>query len=180
MRRTELERLGIQLPALPTVVLGALPDGAVWAERLGAMGLDVVCSGAAADTAETVAAAAAAVPYRPLKARAGDAHELFAAGCRLIESAGAVPEGAYRLSAADGVLPAVGAAHPGAEDFNEVARACVRAARALGAANLWVAAGPGLERLRREDVEAKLAALVEGAHQARLALAKDQFDLAGP
>ena len=56
----------------------------------------------------------------------------------------------------------------------------MRAARALGAANLWVAAGPGLERLPRELVTAKLAALVEGAHQARMALAKDQFELAGP
>ena len=65
MRRTELERLGIQLPALPTVVLGALPDGAVWAERLGAMGLDVVCSGAAADTAETERWLAPNLAYDP-------------------------------------------------------------------------------------------------------------------
>ncbi len=176
----ELERLGIHLPALPTVVLGALPGDPLWAERLGALGLDVVCSGAAADTAETVARAAAAVPHRPLKALAGDAAALVAAGCRLIESAGPLPEGAYRLSAADGAVAAVSSAAPLAEDLNEVARACVRAARALGAANLWVTAGPGLETLARRAVEAKLVALVEGAHQARLVLAKDQFDLAGP
>jgi hypothetical protein len=42
---------------------------------------------------------------------------------------------------------------------------------------LWVAAGPGLDMLPDDLVEAKLAVLAEGARQARLYLAKEQFDI---
>jgi hypothetical protein len=40
-----------------------------------------------------------------------------------------------------------------------------------------VAAGPGLEELDGELVERKLAVLAEGARQARLYLAKEQFEI---
>jgi hypothetical protein len=49
-------------------------------------------------------------------------------------------------------------------------------AREGAASALWVAATPGLDGLAAELAEAKLAALVEGARQARLWLAKEQFD----
>ena len=104
------------------------------------------------------------------------AEELAAEGCRLMEGA-AVPDAAYRLSTSDGVVAAVSGTRDRVEDFNDVARVVVRAARGLGAANIWVAATPGLDGHPEEVVERKLAALVEGAHQARLAIAKDQFDL---
>ena len=48
------------------------------------------------------------------------------------------------------------------------------------ASALWVAATPGLHELAEEVVEAKLTALVEGARQARLYLAKEQFDADDP
>ncbi len=170
---------GIQVPALPTVVLGGLPGPPRWASRLAALGLDVVCSGSSADDAATWRAAQEAEPHKPCKAVAVDraaAEELAAEGCRLVEGA-AVPDAAYRLSASDGVVAAVSGTHDRVEDLNDVARVVVRAARGLGAANIWVAATPGLDGHPVEVVERKLAALVEGAHQARLAIAKDQFDL---
>ncbi len=43
-----------------------------------------------------------------------------------------------------------------------------------------MAATPGLEALPEEVAEAKLAALAEGARQARLWLAKEQFDQDDP
>ncbi len=48
------------------------------------------------------------------------------------------------------------------------------------ASALWVAATPGLDGLPEDVAEAKLAALVEGARQARLWLAKEQFDRDDP
>ena len=177
MRRDELARLGIQLPVLPTIALGGLPGGAGWAARLERIGLDVVASGAAEDTPETWAAARAEVPHRQVKGIAGDADALDLAGCRIIESGGYVPEGAYRLGPHEALIPAVVGTDPAVEDLNEVGVAILRAAREGTASELWAVATPGLDRLPAEVVEAKLAALVEGARQARLALAKEQFDL---
>jgi methionine synthase II (cobalamin-independent) len=74
------------------------------------------------------------------------------------------------------VVAAVDGADPGVEDPNEVARAALARARQGTASRLWVAATAGLERLPPEVVEAKLAALAEGVRQARLWLAKEQFD----
>lgn len=172
--------LGIQVPALPTVVLGGLPGPPEWASRLAAIGLDVVSSGSSADDPETWRAAREAEPHKPCKAVAADpaaAAALVAEGCRLVEGP-TEPNGVYRLSMSDGVVVAVDGSTERVEDFNDVARAVVRAARGLGAANVWVAAAPGLERRAEGVVVQKLTALVEGAHQARLAIAKDQFDLA--
>jgi hypothetical protein len=176
VRRDELSRLGIQLPVLPTVALGALPGGPVWAERLARLGLDVVASGAAIDTPETWRAAAAAAPHRPCKGNAGDPAALADAGCRLIETRAEIGEG-YRLGPDEEVIAAVTGADPAVEDLNDIGRRVLAAARAGVASALWVVATPGLELLDAARVEAKLTALVEGTQQARLALAKEQFEL---
>lgn len=177
MRRDELARLGIQLPVLPTVALGGLPGGAGWAARLERIGLDVVASGAGADTPETWAAARAQVPHRPVKAIAGDPLALDLVGCRIVETAGHVPDGVYRLGPDEAIIPAVVGTDPAVEDLNDVGRAILRAAREGTASALWAVATAGLHLHAPEVAEAKLAALVEGARQARLALAKEQFDL---
>jgi len=176
MRRGELERLGIQLPVLPTIVLGALPGPPDWAAALERAGLDVVASGAGADTPATWVAARDAVPHRLVKATAGAAEDLCAAGAVVIESAGEVPDGCYRLGPDELLAPAVRGDEPRAEDPNEVAEAALRAADRHGAASVWVAATPGLEAHDAALVEAKVRALAEGARLARLLLAKHQFD----
>jgi hypothetical protein len=177
MRRDALARLGIQLPVLPTIALGGLPGGAGWAARLERIGLDVVASGASPDTPETWAAARAEVPHRPVKGIAGDVGALDLVGCRIVETSSRVPDDVYRLGPDEAIIPAVVGTDPAVEDFNDVGRAILRAAREGMASELWAAATPGLHLLPPEVVEAKLAALVEGARQARLALAKEQFDL---
>lgn len=181
MRRIELERLGIQLPVLATVVLGGLPGPPDWARRMVSIGVDVVASGAVEDTPETFAAAAAAAPYRAVKATvSGDPAPLAAAGARIIETRGAVPDGVYRLGPDDAVVVVIDAGDPVAEDPNIAARAIVEAARVTAPAALWVAAGPGLERLTVGQAEAKLRALCECAYRARLVFAKEQFEPTAP
>jgi hypothetical protein len=175
VRRDRLSALGIELPLLPTVALGGLPGGAGWAPRLQRIGVDVVASGADADTAETWRAARAAAPHRPVKAIAGDAAALVAAGCRLLEGVDAAPEGAYALGG-DAMVPLVDGASPEVEDPAMVGRALVEAAREGDPSRLWVVATPGLDRLAPAVAEAKLAALVEATVQARLVLAKEQFE----
>ena len=60
----------------------------------------------------------------------------------------------------------------------EVARHVLGRAREGVPSALWVVAAPGLERLAPErDVEEKLEVLVLGARQARLYLAKEQFEI---
>jgi hypothetical protein len=175
MRRHELEALGIHLPALATVALGALPGPPVWAERLVSLGLDVVASGAAEDTPGTWAAARAAVPFRPVKAVAGDAAALAAAGAAIIETAGAVPPGAYRIGPDEAVIAVVDGSSSAVEDPNAVARDIVDVARDGSPAHLWVVSTPGLHTLPVEVAEAKLRALAECAYRARLVFAKEQF-----
>ncbi|WP_217914125.1 hypothetical protein [Miltoncostaea marina] len=163
---------------LPTIVLGALPGPPGWAARLARIGVDVVASGAEEDTAETVAAARAAAPHAALKARAVDAAELGDPPPGLIlETAGEAPEGCYVLGAADAAIEAVDGASAEVEEVMDVARRTLDAAREGTPSALWVAATPGLDALPEDVVEAKLAVLVEGARQARLYLAKEQFDL---
>jgi hypothetical protein len=177
VRRAELERLGIQLPVLPAIVLGPLPGGAGWAGRLARIGLDVVASGAAEDDPAGVAAARAAAPHLPAKARAADAAGLAGARPLIVETAGPVPEGCYRLGPDEAVIAAVAGDDPAVEDVMDVARRILRLAREGTPSALWSVAGPGLDRLPPDVVEAKLAVLVEGTRQARLYLAKEQFDL---
>jgi hypothetical protein len=154
---------------MPTVILGALPGAPDWAARLARIGVDVVSSGAAEDTPETFAAAAAAVPHRPCKARAGDPDALAAAGARIIEAA-AAPAGAYALTPDDDVLV------PGPGTPDEVAAEVLAAAREGEPAALWVAAGPGLDALAEDEAEQRIHVLVEGTHRARMWLVKEQFD----
>jgi hypothetical protein len=176
MRRDALAALGIQLPVLPAIALGPLPGPPGWAARLARIGLDVAASGAAEDTAETLAAARAAAPHLPLKALVADAGSLDGMPPLIVETAGAVLAGHYRLGPDEDVVAAVDGRGEAVEDPNDVARAALTRAREGTASALWVAATAGLERLPAEVVEAKLTALVEGVRQARLWLAKEQFD----
>jgi len=178
VRREELARLGVQLPVLPAIVLGALPGEPDWAPRLERIGLDVVGTGAAADSAGGWRAARAAVPFRPIKgmaATADDAAVLAAAGCVILEVDGPAPAGAYRLGPDEALVAAVA---PGAtlDDQNDVAARILAALAGHQPAALWAAAGPGLESLDPDTVEAKLRALVDGVRLARLVLAKEQFE----
>ncbi len=180
VRRDELAALGIQLPVLPAIALGPLPSPPGWAARLARIGLDVAASGAAEDSAETLAAARAAAPHLPLKALVADADALDGAPPLIVETAGRVPSGHYRLGPDEELVAAVDGGEPAVEDPNEVARRTLARAREGAASALWVAATAGLERLPAEVAEAKLAALAEGVRQARLWLAKEQFDRDDP
>lgn len=180
MRRDELAALGVQLPVLPTIVLGALPDSPRWAARLARIGLDVAASGAGDDTSATLAAARVEAPHLPLKARSADARALDGMRALIVETDGPVPAGLYRLGPDDGLVEGVDGADAAVEEAMDVARRTLASARDTVASALWVAATPGLERHPEAVVEAKLAALVEGARQARLWLAKEQFDRDDP
>ena len=94
----------------------------------------------------------------------------------IVETSAAVPAGLYRLGADEDVVVAV---EPGApiEDVMDVARHVLRAAREGVPSALWVVSAPGMERLDPAVAEEKLAILVTGARQARLYLAKEQFDI---
>jgi len=177
MRRSELEALGIQLPVLPTVVLGGLPGPPEWAARLQAIGVDVIASGAVEDTPDTWRAASEAAPYRAVMAHPGDAAALVAAGARLLLGDGPVPAGAYVLGPGDGVVAMVDGSSADVEDPNVVGRLVVDAVRDTPPARLWVAATPGLHLLPGDVVEAKLRVLCEATYQARLAIAKLQFEM---
>jgi hypothetical protein len=175
VRREELAALGIQLPVLPTIVLGGLPGGAGWAPRLERLGLDVVSSGARADTPATWAAARAAVPHRPVKATGGDAAALAAAGCRILETERPAPAGAYRIGPDEAVIRAASGADPADDLPDDVAQRILEALGDAAPSEVWAAAA-GLGRLDARSAEARLATLVEGVRLARLLMAKEQFD----
>ncbi len=177
MRRAELEALRIQLPVLPTLVLGGLPGDPAWAARLVSIGVDVIASGALEDTPETWRAAAQAAPYRVVKAACGDAVALAAAGAQLLEAAGPVPAGTYGLGPDDAVVAIVDGTSAEVEDPNVIARLVVEAVQDTAPSQLWVVATPGLHALPEDVVEAKLRVLSEAAYQARLAIAKIQFEI---
>ncbi len=166
MRRHELASAGIQLPVLPTIVLGGLPGPAKWAPRLERLGLDVVSSGAPSDTPQTYATAVAAVPHRPVKATGA------VPAARIVETRGPAPPGAYRLDP-DEVLVAVDGPDDPA-DANEIARRVLE--RVGSDPSAWWVGARGLEALSEQDAEARLAALVDGVRHVRLYLAKQQFD----
>jgi hypothetical protein len=178
MRRAELERIGVQLPVLPAIALGPLPGEPDWASRLAALGLDAVHSGAEVDSPATVAQARAAAPWSVVMARPrpGEQEALLAAGARLLETDEPVPAGAYGLTLEAGALVCVDSRDRAVEDPNDIAARVIEAAWRRSPAELWVAAPHGLETLPRAVVEDKLAALVEGTRQARLAIAKVQFE----
>jgi hypothetical protein len=175
VRRAELERLGMPLPVLPAIALGALPTGPDWALRLERLGLDVVASGVAEDTPETWAAARDAVPHRPVKATGGDPAALAAAGCRLVETARPVPGGVYRLGPDEDVAVGVDGADSALADPSDVAARLLAAVAERPAASVWAAA-TGLAEGSAGAAEERLRALVEGVRLARLYLAKEQFE----
>ena len=162
---------------LPTIVLGALPGEPTWSARLARIGLDVTASGADEDTRATVAAARAAAPHLALKARAVDAGAFDGMRGLIVETPGDAPPGTYRLGEGDAAIEGVDGSSEEVEEIMDVARRTLNAAREGVPSALWVVATPGLELLPEDLVEAKLTALAEGARQARLYLAKEQFDV---
>ena len=159
---------------LPTVCVGPLPQPGNWAVRLDRLGLDVITTGALVDEPSGIAHARAAVPHRPLLAMAGDAVALADAGAPLIATDGVTPSGTYAFRPDDQVVTPISADAP-AENANDVARAVLEAARGGQASAIWVAA-PDLSMVPEDVVEAKLAALTDGARMARMWLAKQQSD----
>lgn len=176
MRRDELSARGVQLPVLPTIALGALPPGVSWPENLMRIGLDVLSTGLAEDGPAAVAFAHASVPVRPLLTRGFDAEGLAASGASIIEGLAGPDAPLYGIGPDDVIVRPVSADDPAVEAIMDVARAVLGAAQEGIPSALWVVAGPGLDALPVEVVEAKLAVMVEGARQARLYLAKEQFD----
>lgn len=165
---------GINVPVLATVCNGPLPQPGNWASRLARLGIDVITTGAAVDDAPGVRAAVAAVPLRPVMARAGDAEVLVAAGARIVATDGPVPEGAYALRSDDAMVTPISPDAP-AENADDVARMVLAAARTGRASALWVGA-PDLSQVPEDVVEAKLAAMTEGTRLARMWLSKQQSD----
>ena len=160
-----LAALGIQLPVLPTIVLGGLPGDPDWASRLERIGLDVVASGALADTPGTFASAVDAVPHRPTKAAGA------LSGALIVECDGAAPSGSYRLHADEIVIGVVGSGGP--LDANDVAGGVLEVVKDDPSA--WWVAASGLAGISADDAEVRLTALVEGVRHVRLYLAKQQF-----
>lgn len=177
VRREELDRLGIHLPVLATMALGYLPGPPAWAPRLLSAGVDVVASGADADSVDTWRAAREAVPFRPVKARPGDADALVAAGAVLLETDAHVPPGVYAVGPGEAVVALIDGTSADVEDPNVVARDIVDIARERVPSALWVVSSPGMHELPVDVAEAKLASLAECAYRARLVFAKEQFDL---
>ena len=164
MRRDQLATLGIQLPVLPTIVIGGLPGDPDWALRLERIGLDVVSSGAVSDTPETYAAAVAAVPHRSVLAEG----PLRVA--RLVHCDREPPVGAYRVHPDEVVC--IDAESGG--DVNDIARQVLSVVRA--APSGWWIAAQGLRAVEVDVAERFLTEFVEGVRQVRLYLAKQQFD----
>jgi hypothetical protein len=169
MDRNALSKVGIQLPVLPTLVLGGLPGGADWTGRLLRLGIDVVSSGAQADTDATLTAVKSAAPYRPIKATGGQAR--LADGAWLVEdheqAAGGIPlDVAHIVVAQDGLQY---------DDQNDVAAVLLQTVRE-NPAHWWVAAR-GLGECSPEDAELALSAMVEGTKLVRLFLTKQQFEV---
>ena len=165
MRRDELAVLGIQLPVLPTIVLGGLPGEPDWALRLERIGLDVVSSGAVRDTSATYAAALASVPHRPVKATGR------CSGARIIEVDGEPAAGTYRIHSNEVVVIDPAAFAP---DANDIARH-VLAAVGTDPSGWWIGAS-GLAATESDAAERFLDAIVAGVRHVRLYLAKQQFD----
>lgn len=161
---------------LPTIVLGALPGPPDWAARLARIGIDVAASGADEDTPETLAAARAAAPHLPLKVRVVDAGVFDGVRGLIVETPGDAPPGTYLLGDGDAAVEGVDGGSEEVEDVMDVARRTLETAREGVPSALWVVATPGLELLPPDVVEAKLRVLADGARQARLYLAKEQFD----
>lgn len=170
MNRDALDRAGIHLPALPTLVLGGLPGHPDWAPRLQRLGLDVVSSGAQRDSDETLAAARRDAPYVALKASGADAR--LADGPWLVEG-GSAPPGAHDIAADDVIRLAD--ANDVDTDPNVLAATLLPLVR-QEPARFWVAAYD-LAECAEYEVEAVVSATIEATRLVRLFLIKQQFDL---
>ena len=175
LRRDELSALGIHLPVLPTICPVPLP-GNDWSSRLGRLGFDVISTGGRYDTPAAWQDASEQVPHRPVVGQAADvagALALAAAGCRLVSGDVDVDsdDGLYRYGPDE---RAITFSEP--DDAVAIARRVLATARDGEASALWVAAGSGFSDLHRDDLEDALRALTDGAVQARMWLAKEQFD----
>lgn len=159
--------MGIQLPVLPTIVLGGLPGAPDWTDRLVRIGVDVVSSGADPDTDASLALVRQRAPYRPIKACGAQA--VLAEGAWLVEGAPAAdPVGIdddHVLVAMDG---------PQFDNPNDVAAVVLETARDHPA-RWWVAAR-GLAGVSEDEAAAALGVLVEGTKLVRLFLTKQQFE----
>lgn len=116
------------------------------------------------------------VPHRPVLARAADvagALALMSAGCRIVTGAIDVDrtDGLYRYGPEERAIT-----FDVPDDSVAIARHVLARARAGEASALWVAAGPGFSDLNETTLEEALRALTDGAVQARMWLAKEQFD----
>lgn len=175
MRRGELTALGVNLPVLATICPVALPE-ADWPRRMERAGLDVISTGLSRDTGQSSRAASEQVPYRPtlgLADTVADALAIVASGCRIVRTDAEVDlaDGCYRYGPSEAAIT-----------FNHPVAAVLVARRVLHEAQngqpsaLWVAAGSGFSDLDVDSAEEGLRALADGAVQARLWLAKEQFD----
>lgn len=169
MDRDLLAARGIHLPVLPTLVLGGLPGDEDWTPRLLRIGIDVVSSGADPDTDDTLAAAHAAAPFRPVKATGAAAS--LPSGAWLVEGQ-ASPGGGVAIDPEHVVIAQDGLQHG---DQNEVA-AVLLPLVAENPAGWWVAARD-LADCTPEDAELALSILVEGTKLVRLYLTKQQFEM---
>ncbi len=167
MDRDALSRVGIQLPVLPTLVLGGLPGGVGWASRLLRTGIDVISSGAVVDTDQTLSDTHTAASYRPIKATGCDAK--LPSGAWLVE--GQSSGGAVAIDPADVIVAQDGLQY---DNQNDVAAALLEIARD-NPAKWWVAAR-GLADCSADDAELALSVLVEGTKLVRLYLTKQQFE----
>ena len=168
MDRDGLARAGIQLPVLPTVVLGGLPGAPEWASQLARIGIDVVCSGANPDSDATLLAARESVPYRPLKAIGGATLPI---GAWLVEGVGAAFD-VLTIDPAEVVFAVDGDAAD--VDPNLIAGELLATVR-TNPARWWVAAHE-LEGGTPQQAAAILANLVEAVSMVRLYLTKQQFE----
>lgn len=159
--------MGIQLPVLPTIVLGGLPGEPDWTDRLVRIGVDVVSSGADPDTNASLALVKERAPYRPIKACGAQA--ALTAGAWLVEGA---PAGDPAGIDDDHVLVAMDGLQ--FDNPNDVAAVVLEVARDNPAR--WWVAGRGLADVDAQDAEAALGVLVEGTKLVRLFLTKQQFE----
>lgn len=169
MDRERMARAGIHLPVLPTVVFGALPGAPDWAGRLLALGVDVLSSGADPDTDETLAAALAAAPFKPVKAVGTGA--TLATGPWLVEGSDAQGNG-IPINLECAVFAQDGFEH---RDQNDLAASLLPIVHD-DPADWWVVAR-GLATCTAQEAQAAIAVLVEGTKLVRLYLTKRQFEV---
>lgn len=168
MNRRHLASLGIQVPVLPTLVLGGLPGEPTWAPRLHRIGIDVLCSGASPDTHATLATAREVNPVIPVKAIGPGA--TLAEGAWLVEDS-TTGDPAVAILPEDCVIAQRGVTYI---DPNECA-AMILDRVSDDPARWWIVA-EGLGTLTEDDAQHALEVMVEATRYVRLYLSKRQFE----